>query len=167
MTEAVDAEERAARADRLKERIYIAFATLAVLIAAGGHGSEALEVLLTLLITVGGLVAAVFLADLLSHLVVHSRLPSARELRGAVGASFGATLAPVAPALLLLGAVLGWWSTEAGIIAGQVCVILGLVAVGYLAVRNVPMRWWQRILAIGLEALLGVVVIVIQVLAHG
>ncbi|MBN8206195.1 hypothetical protein JF550_09510 [Microbacterium esteraromaticum] len=159
--------KRAVNAERLKERIYISFAALAVLVALSAHEVAPEAATGTLVITVLGTVTAVFVADMLSHLVVQGGLPTAAELRHALAASFGAATAGIAPVLLLTGAIAGWWSTECALLAGQLCVVLGLVIVAYLAVRRVPMRWWQRIIALGVEALVGSLVVIIQVAAHG
>jgi hypothetical protein len=41
------------------------------------------------------------------------------------------------------------------------------VVIGWVAVRRLELRWWQRLLALGAEAVLGLAVVGLQVLAHG
>ncbi|WP_133258520.1 hypothetical protein [Corynebacterium heidelbergense] len=57
----------ALRVDLLKERIYIAFTTLAVCLALGAHPPSASAALFTVCITVTGSVAAMFTAELIAH----------------------------------------------------------------------------------------------------
>jgi NitT/TauT family transport system substrate-binding protein len=62
-----EAEEPDFRADRLKERIYLTFTALAVVLALSSRQAEPLEALFTLLVTVLGSLLAILLADLVSH----------------------------------------------------------------------------------------------------
>ncbi|HAN25481.1 MAG: hypothetical protein CMH36_00445 [Microbacterium sp.] len=156
------------RARALKERIYVTFAALAVVVTLASHGEhDALNALVTLLVTVLGTIFAVFTADVISHLVVHERLMSARELRSAAATSFGALGAVALPAVLLLVAALGAWPTFTALVAAAAALLLALVVIGYLAIRRLRLAWWQRLVALGAEALLGVLTAGLQLLAHG
>lgn len=161
------ASERQLEAERLKERIYIAFATLAVLVALRGHLADAGESIATIVVTVLGLVLAVFVADMLAHFVVHRQAASTAEVRQAIRSSFGAAGVAIVPVVLLAGAALGLWSTDTALLAGQLVVVGALVVVAYLAVRRVPMRPWQRVLALAAEGAIGLLVVTVQVAAHG
>src|SRR6478609_2746128 len=72
-------DERRQAGDRLRERIYVTFTALAILMAMNSHG-EALDsptVLWTLVISVIGVLLAGLASDLVSHMIVHNTLPSA------------------------------------------------------------------------------------------
>jgi hypothetical protein len=69
------------RAASLKERVYISFTSLAVVLALRSHADETTPAAaaVTLSIVVVGSLLGIFVADLLSHLTVHSRLPAVRS----------------------------------------------------------------------------------------
>ncbi|PZQ89134.1 MAG: hypothetical protein DI534_10255 [Leifsonia xyli] len=165
-TETPDLEARHARAAHLKERIYVTFAALAVVIGLLLKDAEAAEAIRVLGVTIGGLLAAVFVADVLSHLVVHERPLTAAEWRLALLTSFGAVGSLALPFLFLGLAVLGVWSAEVALRASEVALIAALVGIGWLAVRRLRLRWWQRLFALGGEAVIGLAVVGLQVLAH-
>ncbi|MBO3662343.1 hypothetical protein [Microbacterium stercoris] len=161
-------DDRQLRADRLKERIYVTFAALAVTVTLLAHGHvSALEAIITLSVTVLGTLFAVFTSDVVSHLVVHQRLLRRDELRHATATTFSAVGAVVLPLAFLGAAALGLWRTETALTAGAVALLVALVGIGYLAARRVPLVWWQRLLVLGAEAALGLIVIVLQLAAHG
>lgn len=165
MREVSEARER--RADRLKERIYLTFTALAVVLALGGHTSATAEqALTTLAITVAGTLLAVLVADLVSHLVAHERLPTLDELRHALASSVGTVGAVLLPFVFLGLATLGVWDTGRALRGSAVALIVSLVAVGYAAVRRVRLPIWQRLVVLGAEAVLGLGVIGLELLAH-
>ncbi|QIG41202.1 hypothetical protein G5T42_09085 [Microbacterium sp. 4R-513] len=158
---------RRARADHLKERIYLSFAALAVLLAINAHGhTEALDAFLTLLVTVLGTLLAVFVADVISFTVVHERAMNRPERQHAVFASFGTLGAITLPFVFLLLAVFGIMQTETAVRAGIIALVATLGIIGWVAVRNVPLKWWQRLIALGAEAALALGVVGLQLLAH-
>lgn len=163
----VDETERRKRAGRLKERIYISFTALAVVITLASHGHvSAGEAAVTLLVTVVGTLLAVFAADMISHIVVHGSLFTGEELREAVGTSFGALFGVALPFILLGLAALGWWEVQTALYASAVALLAALVIIGWVAVRRVPLTWYQRLIVLGGEAALGLAVIGLKLLAH-
>lgn len=159
---------RLERADKLKERIYLTFTALAVVLALRAHGDvEPVKGLLTLVVTVFGTLLAVFTADIVSHLVVHERVMNRAEFRHAVSSSFGTLGAITLPVVFLLLAAFDVWEPEAALRASTIALIAALVAIGYAAVRRSPLSPMQRLLALGGEAILGVAVVGLQTLAHG
>ena len=101
------------RAASLKERVYIIFTSLAVVLALRSHADETtpLAAAATLSIVVIGSLLGIFVADLLSHLTVHSKLPTGEELHHMITVSAGGLGVLVTPLLLLTAAGLGLWST--------------------------------------------------------
>ncbi|MGW8482773.1 hypothetical protein ACWGJP_06515 [Microbacterium sp. NPDC055903] len=161
-------DARAARAAALKERIYLTFTALAVLIATGSHGHPtAGEVALTLFITAAGMLLAILVADIISHLVAHEAFMNRAELGHAVSVSVGAFGALIIPFLFLGLAGLGVWTVETAIRAGVIALVATLVLIGWIAIRRVPLTWWQRLVALAGEAVLGLAVIGLELLAHG
>jgi hypothetical protein len=156
------------RAERLKERIYITFTALAVVLTLASH-SEGLtpgRVATTLLIVVGGAVLAVFVADVVAHITVHRAMPTAAEARHMLAVSFGALGAVVLPMAFLGVAALGGWEVEQALRASTIALVATLAAVGYLAVRRLRIRWWQRLVVLFAEVALGVAVVGLELLAH-
>jgi hypothetical protein len=166
-TPAPDAEHRA---EALKERVYVTFTSLAVIMAMLSHSEEhvsAGEAATTLSITVVGTLLAVFVADLVSHLAVHATTPTRSELAGMARVSFGAFAAVVLPLIFIGAAALDLWTINTALRASVIALVVSLILIGYLAVRRVPMTWWQRLIALGAEFVLGATVVGIELLAHG
>jgi hypothetical protein len=159
------------RADALKERVYVTFTGLAVILAMRSHASgdhlTAGEAARTLTITVVGTLLAVFVADIVSHLAVHAGVPTRSEMAHMMRVSFGAFGAIALPLVFLGVAAFGGWPLTTALSASTAALVLTLVVIGYLAVRRVPMAWWQRAIALGAEFALGLAVIGLEVLAHG
>ncbi len=157
------------RAAKLKERIYISFTALAVVLALRSH-SEHLELATaasTLAITVAGTLLAVFVADLLSHLAVHAVLPTRAELRHMVGVSVGALGAVVLPFAFLGASWAGWMEVPTALQAGAIALVVALVIIARVAVRRTRLPKWQRFLLLLGVAGLGFAVVALELLAHG
>lgn len=158
------------RAEALKERVYVTFTSLAVVLALQSHSGELLtsgEAAATLSITVVGTLLAVFVADVVSHLAVHATAPTGAELRRMTGVSFGAFGAVVLPLIFIGFAALDAWSIDAALRASTIALTVTLIAIGFLAVRRVKMAWWQRLIALGAEFAVGAAVVGLELLAHG
>ncbi|GAA2246941.1 hypothetical protein GCM10009851_35500 [Herbiconiux moechotypicola] len=156
------------RAERLKERIYITFTALAVVLALSSHaiGLDPGQAALTLLISVGGAVLAVFCADVVAHIAVHRVLPTAAEMRHMFAVSFGALGVIVLPMIFIGLAALGHWSIEGSLRATVIALIASLAVIGFLAVRRVRLSWWKRLIVLLLEVALGLAVVGLELLAH-
>lgn len=158
---------RRERGERLKESIYLIFAALAVTLSQLGHGHvEAGAALLTLFVTMLGTVLAVFTADLIAHFMVHERLTTWAELRHAIRVTFGALPSVAIPFLLLGISALTGWSVESALIASGIALAGALAAVTWAAVRKVRQTWWQGLLLLGIETVLALAVLGLQLLAH-
>lgn len=163
-----EAERRRIHADRLKERVYLTFVALAVVLALGASDDvSAWGALETVIVTTAGTLAAVFVADVIAHVDLHGRGMNLAELRHALLASFGAASAIGIPVVALLIALLGWWRVDVALEISAIGLIVSLAIIGYLGVRRIRMKWWLRLLALAAEALVGVVVVALQILAHG
>ena len=163
-----DAELRRERAGRLKERIYVTFTALAVVLAISSHGDvTAWQALVTLMIAVIGTLLAVLIADVLARMTVHERLLTRPELRDALAVVLGSLGAIALPVIFIVLSGLGVFSTDAALRASAIALVLALGVAGYLAVRPAQLPWWQRALALAAEAGLGLVVIGLELLLHG
>jgi len=154
------------RADRLKERVYVTFTALAVVLALRGHPEEG-HPGRTLLITVLGTLLAAFVADVIAHIAVHQNLPDRRELRmmlGITGSALGGVAAPLV--FVWLGSA-GVWEIGRSLNAAMVALITALVAIGWIAVRRVRLAWWKKAIVLFAEFVLGFAVIAVELLAHG
>lgn len=156
------------RAEALKERVYVTFSALAIVLALGSHAADlsALEAATTLSITVIGTLLAVFVADLISHLAVHATTPGRADLAAMARTSFGAFGAVVIPLVFIASAGVGAWEVTTALQAAAAALVVTLVLVGYLAVRRLKLRWWQQGIALGAEAALGAAVIGLELIAH-
>ena len=100
-------------------------------------------------------------------MIMTERTMTRGEFAHAVFASFGALSAVAVPVVALLIALIGWWSTTIALRVSAAGLILSLVVIGFAGIRRVPMTWWQRLLALGAEAVVGLAVVGLQTLAHG
>ncbi|MGA1835826.1 hypothetical protein VD659_02735 [Herbiconiux sp. 11R-BC] len=164
-----DEETLRGRAERLKERVYVTFTSLAVVLALSAHPEDttAGAAVTTLLVVVLGTLLAVFVADVISHIAVHAALPTGAEFRQMVGVTAGAIGVVVLPLVFLGLSALGVWSLAAGLRASSIALIAGLVVIGYLAARRVNLPGWQRAIVLLAEAVLALAVIGLELLAHG
>jgi hypothetical protein len=156
------------RADQLKERVYITFTALAVVLALRadvGHETAGAAAG-TLAVAVVGTLLAVLVADVVAHITVHQALPTRAELRHMVVVVLGAAETLVLPIVLIGLAALGVFSLEVALIACTVVLVVTLVAVGYLAVRRLPLPLHQRLIVLLAEFALGLAVVGLELLAH-
>jgi hypothetical protein len=157
------------RAENLKERIYVTFTALAVVLALRSDADEvtAETAAATLVITVVGILLAVLTADFISHLVVHARMPSRGEAAHMVRVCVGASGAVVLPLVFVVLAGTGVWRIEAALRASAIALLVALGVVAFLAVRRVRIPGWQKVLVLLAEVVLGAAVIGLELLAHG
>ncbi|MBB5790171.1 hypothetical protein [Jiangella mangrovi] len=154
------------RAAILKERIYITFTALAVVLALRAHAVSAGEAALSLSVVVIGTVLAVFVADVVSHIAVHETLPEGGELRHMSRVSIGALGALVLPGIFIGLAVADVWTIEGALRASSIALVAALAAIGYAAARRARLSPWQRVIVLFGEVVLGLVVIGLELLAH-
>lgn len=155
-------------ADRLKERVYVTFTALAVLIALGSHGEppSAGSVALSLVLTTLGVLLAGFAADVIAHSTVHSALPTGPALRHMSKVATGAFGAIATPLLLLVLAGFGVISTTGALIASQVVLVVALGAFALIALRRMQFTAWRKIVLAAILVVVGAVVILVELLAH-
>ena len=156
------------RAEVLKERIYITFTSLAIVLALSSHADELSSgsVATTLLIGVSGTLLAVFVADLVAHIAVHAQLPNRAELAHMVSVSTRALGVVVLPLVFVGLAAAGVWDVPLALRASTIVLIVSLIAIGYLAAHRVRLRLSQRLIVLFAEFVLGVAVVLLEVLAH-
>ncbi|WP_025156545.1 hypothetical protein [Leifsonia aquatica] len=161
-------EERRQAGDRLRERIYVTFTALAILMAMNAHG-ESLDpptVLWTLLISVVGVLLAGLASDLVSHMIVHNTLPTPREFRHLVAVASRALAVMVVPVAALLLAITGTISIRAAMITAIVALIASLAVVARIAVSRTGLGGWKQLLVLVAIVALGVLVVFLEQLAH-
>ncbi|MFB2556847.1 hypothetical protein [Herbiconiux liangxiaofengii] len=166
---ALSEADRELRAERLKERIYVTFTSLAVVLAMLSHAHDvtAGEAATTLLVTVVATLLAVFVADFVSHTVVHAAVPSRGELRRMAAVSSSALAVVVVPLVLLGLAALDVMGVEGALRLSSTVLVVTLGVVGWLAVRRVRLPGWLKLALLAAEVLLGFAVIGLELLAHG
>jgi hypothetical protein len=157
------------RAEVLKERIYVTFTSLAVVMALSSHADELTpgSAAVTLLIAVVGTLLAVFVADLVAHIAVHTALPDRAELAHMISVSTQALAVIVLPMIFVGLAGVGVWEVATALRASTIALIVSLVGIGYLAVRRVRLPLGQRLIVLFAEFVLGIAVVLLEPLAHG
>lgn len=157
------------RVSYLKERVYVSFIALAVLLSLGTHAAETTpgEAVAALLIAALGAGLAGLASDVIAHLAVHNALPSARELRHMLAVSSAALGTIVLPLIVLLLSFAGLVDVATAVTISVWIMAVTLGAVGYLAVARSTLTWWTKFASLGALVALGLLVIGVQVLAHG
>lgn len=165
---AAEGARRELRAEQLKERVYMTFTALSVVLALLAEADHLTvgNAVVTLTVAVVGTLLAVFVADVVAHITVHQALPTRPELVHMVVVVLGAAETLVVPLLIFGLAAVGLLSLEAALIAATVVLVVTLVAVGYLAVRRLKLPLFQRLLVLLAEFVLGLVVVGLELLAH-
>lgn len=160
-------QSRERRAERLKERIYLTFTALAVVLTLSSGGDVTAEsALRTLVVTIFGSALAMFLAELLSHIVLHRRGFHRDEVVHTAATLAGAVSVVLIPILLVGAASLGLWSVPTALRVSRWLLVVWLIGIGFLAVRRLPISRWQRVVVLLVEAAIGLAVVALQLLAH-
>ncbi|PUB32075.1 hypothetical protein C8K30_101595 [Promicromonospora sp. AC04] len=162
-------DEREHFAEQLRERVYVSFAALAVILTLLTHaeGLTAGTAAGSVAITAVGTVAAAWLAELIAHLAAHGGFPDRTRLGTMTRTSADALLTLVLPLLALAAAGLGWWEVTTALRVGVGALIVSLVLITWLGIRRTKLPWPARILALGVLAALAVGVVALKLLAHG
>ena len=153
----------------LKERVYVSFISLAVLLALGAHPADTTPstALGSLLVAAIGAGLAGLVSEIIAHLAVHEHLPSRSETAHLVRISGGALATVALPAAVLLLSLAGLIpiAPALNIAVGVLAVTLG--AVGFLAVVRSKLPWFAKLAVFFVLFVLAVIVIAVQLLAHG
>lgn len=165
---AAEGARRERRAEQLKERVYITFTALSVVLALRAEADHLTvgNAVVTLTVAVVGTLLAVFVADVVAHITVHQALPTRSEFAHMVVVVLGAAETLVLPLLIFGLAAVGLLSLGAALTTATVVLVVTLVAVGYLAVRRLKLPRIQRLLVLLAEFALGLVVVGLELLAH-
>ena len=153
----------------LKERVYVSFIALAVLLAMNAHPGDTTAggALGSLLVAAIGAGLAGLVSEVVAHLAVHEHLPDRAEMLHLVRVSSGALATVVLPSLVLLLALVGLVPIGAALSIAVATLALTLGAVGYLAVVRSKLAWYTKLAVFFVLFVLAVLVIAVQLLAHG
>jgi hypothetical protein len=157
--------ERVALASRVSAAIYGLIVSGAVMAAAGEHGSV-WDVAITVFITVLVYWAAESYADVLGEQIAEERRSNWRRARELLRQGFPLVEASYVPLVVLLIAWIAGASTTAAITAGLVTNALLLVALGWIASKQVERSLPARITAAALAGAFGMIMIAIKTLLH-
>ncbi|GAA1858214.1 hypothetical protein ACFQZV_01960 [Microbacterium koreense] len=150
-----------------KERVYASFTGLAiVLVVSSDTHASAAYALLSLVLGVGGIVAAGFVSDVISHLVVHREVPHRRTFALLARIALGGLSTVVVPGLLLVLAWIQVIPVDVALTLAVAVYVLTLVVIGLLAIRGARLTWVQSFVALLILVALGLLVIGLQTLAH-
>lgn len=156
------------RAASLKERVYIIFTSLAVVLALRSHADQTTPAAAaaTLSIVVIGSLLGILVADLLSYLTVHSKLPTRDEFHHMIAVSVEGLGVLVTPLILLAAAGFGLWSTAVALGWAIAVLVVSLAVVGFLAIRRLAIPLHYKIVIMLGEVVLSLVVIGLELVAH-
>ena len=156
------------RSEALKERIYVTSTALAVTIAyeRGVDHATVKGAALTLLLTVLGTIMAVFVADLITHMMRDSTLPSGRQLAHLGYVSFGSSGVLVVPMGILGISAAGVIEVDTALRAISATLAVTLVVVTLLAVRRLQVGPGRKALALAATAALGLGALVVELAVH-
>jgi hypothetical protein len=168
MAEMAEERERREHGARLRERVYVTFTALAVLMVTGGHSvsPDPRETLAVLVVTVVGVLLAGFTSDVVAHMLVRRQFPDRRELRHMSAVSVRALGAILFPCGFLALALAGWLPAFTSVWLSVVALLMALGVIMWIAVRRTDLAWGKRLLALTGVVGLGVVVVALEYLAH-
>ncbi|KQQ05509.1 MULTISPECIES: hypothetical protein [unclassified Rathayibacter] len=151
----------------LKERVYAAFTGLAVvMIYAVGDEPDAAHALRSLVVSIVGISAAGFVAEVIAHQVTHAATPSAAEARTMLRIAAGALASASVPVFALLAAVLGWLDDQTALWIGVGVYVATLAGIALIAVARSGLGWRRSLVSLlGLVGL-GALVVGVLALAH-
>ncbi|QHC56535.1 hypothetical protein [Rathayibacter tanaceti] len=151
----------------LKERIYATFTGLAVvMIYVVGDHPDAAQALRSLAISIVGISAAGFVAEVVSHQVVHAATPSGAEVRIMLRIAAGALASASLPLLALAGAALGLIDATAALRIGAGVYVATLAAIALIAVARAGLPLRQSLVSLLGIVGLGALVVGVLALAH-
>jgi hypothetical protein len=156
------------RSEALKERVYVTFTALAVTIAVERDPEHATVAgaALVLLLTVLGTLLAVFVADVIAHMVRDGSLPSRAELAHLIYVSFGSLGVLLAPMAILGLSALGLIDVSPALRAITVALVATLVVVALFAVLRLRVKPWLKILVLAIMTALGLAALAIELAIH-
>jgi len=156
------------QAESLREAIYIAVTSAAILLVETKHESvDLFEVATTLGLTALAIAVTMFIAHLVAHMVIHDQNPSKAQLRHTLRTSLTALLVAALPTIILLLGATFSWTQSATLTTAIIALVAGLAASVWLAVRGTTTQRLRRILLAGGLIVLALAALLIQILAHG
>lgn len=155
------------RSEALKERIYITSTALAVTIAYERDAHPTTRgAALTLLATVLGTLLAVFVADVVAHMVKDNALPTRKQLAHLGYVSLGSSGVVLVPLAILGISAAGWIGVATALRAIATALALTLIAVTLLAVWTTRLEPWLKALAVAIIAGLGLAALAMELAVH-
>lgn len=159
--------ERIHRAHTIKERVYLTFAALAVVIGALSYDhATPREIAITLALTVTGILLALFIAEVIERFVEFEALPTRAQVLEILSVTYGSLGAVVVPFALLAAAAFRDKEVHSALRWSIVWLVASLAVTSYLAVRKLSVTPLQKSVVLGTETALALLVLVIKLLAH-
>ena len=156
-------------AERLRERVYGDIACLGTVLALAGRAAgpeegagAPWEAVVGVAVTVGGLWAANVFSHYVAHLAVHGRGPRGAEALRVLRASGEILQAAVIPLVLLVAGAIGWIPPAVALSLTVWGLVVGLGVIAALAVRRVPVPWWQRLVLVAALVAVGAAVVAVK-----
>jgi hypothetical protein len=164
---AASGADETAVAAYFKERVYATFTGLAiVLVTVGSEHPRADHAFFALVLGVLGITAAGFASEVISHLAVHREFPDRAAFGRMLRIAGGAMGTVLVPGIILVFAWLGVLGVEGALRACVIVFIATLAVIGWFAVRRSKLPWWQQLVALAILLALGLLVILLQTIAH-
>lgn len=153
---------------RLRERVYVGFTVLAVLLALSAHAHETDHVVaaLTLFITVAGVLLAGLGADLIAHTVAHSAVPGRAEIGQMARVAGGGLISVVVPLVLIGLSGLGVIRLNVALTISQIVILVTFGVIAVIALYRVHLPLWQRAVLVAALVAVGVFAVVLELVAH-
>ncbi|MGY0020803.1 hypothetical protein [Streptomyces sp. cg35] len=152
--------------ERLKERIYASLTLLAVLVglAQSGHPTH-VGAVVSVAVTALGLWLATLVADLQAHPVAHGRMPRLPEIRHTLFTSSPLLTSAAGPLLLIGLSAAGVMELTTALWISVGSEVAALAAWGFTGGRRVGARPLAALLTAALNAVIGVGVVAVKLVA--
>ncbi|PJJ57345.1 hypothetical protein CLV56_1572 [Mumia flava] len=154
--------------ERLRERIYVTFTSIAVLYTLSLHaeGLSPGSVAATLAITGIGTVLATSAAEVIAHVFVYGESLSREHLGRMTKVAAGALSALVVPILVIVLAGWDWWDLDTALTVSVDVLVVTLALIVWSGVRRTSASPFRKVLAVLSLSVLALVVIALKSVAH-
>ena len=164
MLETMTPKMREAVAENMKERVYATITLLAVIAAlwqTSAHHSVK-GILLTIIGSVVALFFATLISSRMSYRAIHSKSIEPRQYQHVIFTTSGLLAPAIAPSLIVLGSLTGWYDIKAALMASMIVLLLSLFLLSFNAGRRIYDSTWRLLAVSALEMSVGLGVILLK-----
>lgn len=155
---------REAIAENMKERVYATITLLAIIAAlwqASDHHSVR-GAILTILGSVVALMLATLISARMSYRAIHGESINPKQYQRTIFTSAGLLAPAIAPCLIILGSLTGWYELKMALLVSMIVLLLSLFLLSFNAGRRIYDNTWRLLIVSTLEMSVGLGIILLK-----